>query len=117
MSRFDEKVKKYCEAARCLDPAPDPRLVARIARELGPAIFLVDQERVACSDPAEIGKIRETYLKEALGVEGEAEELDALIRDLCARMASRGCENYRVLLYLLLYRSVMEKRLSGKIES
>ncbi len=104
MSKFDEKVEKYVRASEALGLDLDRDLIAATARSLGPAIFLVDEETVVCSDPAEREKIRESFLKKRAGLEADDARIDRVIREICDKLGSAEYGQYRALVCAMLVR-------------
>ena len=102
MSRFEEKVRKYVRASEAMGLELDDALIAATARSLGPAIFLVDQEKVDCGDRADLAKIRESFLKKRAGLEVADAELDRAVNEICRDLGGTDQRIYRALVCAML---------------
>jgi D-serine deaminase-like pyridoxal phosphate-dependent protein len=58
-----------------------------------------DTRYVACSDPAELARVRDNFLKKKLGLNGG--DLDASIKAVCERMKSDNTKSRLTFYYLL----------------
>ncbi|WP_353662002.1 DUF2853 family protein [Hydrogenimonas sp. SS33] len=102
MSKLDEKIEKYTEACKKLDLDVSAELVEKVTRGLGPSIYNADAESVSCSDPDELARVRENFLKKKLGLGEDDATLDAAIKEVCEAMGSSNRNKYRALFYALL---------------
>ena len=102
MSKREEKIALYQKAADNLGLSLDPRLIEKVTLALGPSIYNKDAETVSCSDPAELERVRENFLKKKLELTLEDAALDAAIREVCETMGSANRQKYRALFYALL---------------
>lgn len=75
--------------------------VAGIVRHLGIALRSRDSSFVAASDPEELKRVRESWLKKKLGLPGSDSELDAAIKAVADKMKSDRMKE-RVTFYYLL---------------
>jgi outer membrane protein OmpA-like peptidoglycan-associated protein len=87
-------VKKYV-------PNADSNVVAGIVRYCGIALQNRDSSLVSFSDPAEVGRVRENYLKKKLGLTNSDAELNQAIAAVGERMKADRTKN-RVTVYYLL---------------
>lgn len=88
-------VQKYTENV-------DAAALAGIVKHLGIALRSKDSSLVAASDPEEMKRLRDGFLKKKLGLkETPDKELDALLKDVAKRMA-RVREKSRVTFCYLL---------------
>ena len=60
-----------------------------------------DTRYVACSDPAELDRVRENFLKKKLGLTDDDAKLDKVIADVCATMKAETRKS-RVTFYYLI---------------
>ena len=63
-----------------------------------------DSAQVSFTDPDEVGRVRENYLRKKLGVEGSDDELDAAIAEVGAEMQGDARKDRLVVYYLLAKR-------------
>ena len=54
-----EKLEQYTEELKNFDSNPDLELLGNIVDLLGPSIFNKDSETVACTDEAELWRVKE----------------------------------------------------------
>ena len=102
MSKLDEKIGKYTEACEKLGLDLSADLVEKVTRALGPSIYNADAESVSCSDPDELARVRENFLKKKLGLSDNDDTLDAAIKEVCEAMGTSNRNKYRALFYALL---------------
>jgi hypothetical protein len=91
---WDLDVKKYV-------PDADPKAIAGIVRHCGIALQSMDSSLVAFTDKAEVGRVRDSFLKGKLGLTNPDTELDAAIAAVGDRMKGDRTRN-RVTVYYLL---------------
>lgn len=91
---YIENVQKY---------APDATLetVAKIVKHLGIALSSKDASLVSCSDPSELERVRESWLKKKLALEQPDAELDASVSAICSAMSAEH-NKQRVTFYYLI---------------
>jgi Protein of unknown function (DUF2853) len=87
-------VKKYA-------PAADETAVAGIVKHLGIALHNRDGSLVATSDPEELKRVRESFLKKKLALTESDAQLDAAIHEVTAKMNGVH-DKSRVTVYYLL---------------
>jgi outer membrane protein OmpA-like peptidoglycan-associated protein len=87
-------VRKYA-------PGADPNVVAAIVRYCGIALQNRDSSLVSFSDPQEVGRVRENYLKKKLGLSNPDADLNKAIADVGETMKADRTKN-RVTVYYLL---------------
>ncbi len=87
-------VRKYA-------PDADDSVIAGIVRYCGIALRNVDSSLVSFSDPAELARVRNNFLKKKCGLTDPDDMLDAAIADVGERMKSDRTKN-RVTVYYLL---------------
>ncbi|WP_312165994.1 DUF2853 family protein [Phenylobacterium sp.] len=82
-------------------PNADSKVIDAIVRYCGIALQNRDSSLVSFSDPAEVGRVRENYLKKKLGLTLSDADLDDAIADVGERMRGDPTKN-RVTVYYLL---------------
>jgi hypothetical protein len=79
----------------------DAAAIKGIVNYLGIALQNRDSSLVAASDPEELKRVRENFMKKKLGLTQTDDELDAALKAVATRMASEREKN-RVTVYYLL---------------
>jgi len=102
MSKLEEKIEKYTEAAKKLNLGLSADLIRKVTSKLGPSIYNPDAETVSCSDADELIRVRDNFLKGKLGLNKPADELEAAIQDVCEKMGKSNPRKYRALFYAML---------------
>jgi hypothetical protein len=92
---------EYVTDARKYAPAPDEAAVGGIAKHLGIALRNRDASVVAGTDPEELKRVRESFLRKKLGLAQSDAELDAAIKDVLHKLQGVR-EKHRVTVYYLL---------------
>jgi len=87
-------IKKYVSAI-------DEAAVAGIVKHLGIALRGKDSSLVAASDPSEMGRVRDSFLKKKLALTESDTHLDAAVKEITDRMKAVR-EKSRVTVYYLL---------------
>jgi hypothetical protein len=87
-------VKKYA-------PNADDKAIAGIVRHCGIALQKRDSSLVAFSDKAEVGRVRDNFLKKKLGLTASDAELDKAVAAVGETMKGSHNKN-RVTVYYLL---------------
>jgi len=100
MSKFDEKLELYSKKLKEIEPNFDAELLRKVTKGLGPSIYKLDAEAIACSDKKETERVRENFLKKKLGLTLPDEELDKAIKEVCEKFGRS--KKYRALVYYLL---------------
>ncbi len=75
--------------------------VAKIVKHLGIALRSRDASLVSCSDPSELARVRESWLKKKLALTDADADLDAAISGICTTLAGDNTKE-RVTFYYLL---------------
>lgn len=94
MAEYSDDIKKY---VRNIDEAA----VKGIVKHLGIALRSRDASLVACTDPAELGRVRDSFLKKKLGLTDSDSNLDNAIQAICEQMKD-SVKKSRVTFYYLL---------------
>ena len=87
-------VKKYVSAV-------DEAAVAGIVKHLGIALRSRDASLVAGSDPAELKRLREGFLKKKLALADSDADLDAAMKDVMTKMKGARDKSRVTVCYLL----------------
>jgi outer membrane protein OmpA-like peptidoglycan-associated protein/ferritin-like metal-binding protein YciE len=79
----------------------DTAAVKGIVKYLGIALYNRDSSLVAASDPSELKRVRDSFMKKKLGLMQTDAELDAVLKDVMTTMSGEHNKN-RVTVYYLL---------------
>lgn len=82
-------------------PEATEDVVAKIVKHLGIALTSKDGSLVSCSDPSELERVRESWLKKKLALTDTDADLDASISAVCTAMKDDTSKS-RVTFYYLL---------------
>jgi len=99
-NKFDKEIQRYLAQGKELGIDMDLELLTKIARDLGPSIYLKDASMVACSDPKELERVKVNFVEKKLGVSGK--EADELIEMACNGMR-KSKKKSRAVFYYILY--------------
>jgi hypothetical protein len=91
---YAANVRKY--AATLNAPA-----LAGIVRHLGIALRSKDSSLVAASDPEELKRMRDSFMKKKLGLSQSDADLDAALKEVMARMGAEREKSRVTVCYLL----------------
>lgn len=104
MSKFDEKMEAYRKALSSVKKgAADDALLTKVAKGLGPSIYLKDASLVSCSDDKELDRVKTNFLKKKLGMKDEG-KMDAAIKAVCGTYTDN--HKYRAVFYYLLVKNL-----------
>ncbi|NGF56074.1 DUF2853 family protein [Parapedobacter sp. SGR-10] len=101
MSKLEEKIAAYVAEAKKLKLDLDEKLIAAVAKGLGPSIYNADAETVAASDKAELDRLKANFLVKKLGLKDDA-KLDQAIEEVIEAVGKSNKNKYRVIVYALL---------------
>ncbi len=103
MSKFDEAVSKYQDAIsnNGLMSTVNDDLLRKIAKSLGPSIYLADASLVSCSDQEELDRVKNNFLIKKLGM-ADGSELDDAIKSVCEKYAGSRQKHRAVFYYMLV---------------
>lgn len=94
MTDYAQDIQKYTQNV-------DQNVISGIVKHLGIALRSRNASLVSCSNPVELERIRESFLKKKLGLTHSDRELDEAILTVCNQM--KGIKNKsRVTFYYLL---------------
>lgn len=96
----EQPMSDYLANVRKFDAGADEEVVAKIVRHLGIALRNRDSANVACSDKAELDRVRQSWCMKKLGVSDAAAADDAIAR-ACEAMTGDRSKN-RVTFYYLV---------------
>lgn len=100
MSKFDEMMGKYTDALKSNGKsAVDADLLTKVAKGLGPSIYLRDASMVSCTDQTELDRVKANFLVKKLGMTDDA-AMDAAIKSVCAEYNSN--QRLRAVFYYML---------------
>ncbi len=100
MSKFDEMMVKYQDALKSTGKsAVNADQLTKVAKGLGPSIYLRDASMVSCSDQNELDRVKANFLTKKLGMTDEA-AMDAAIKSVCAEYNSN--QKLRAVFYYML---------------
>lgn len=106
MSKFDEKMALYEKAA----PGADSDLLRKVAKGLGPSIYLKDASLVSCSDQSELDRVKTNFLTKKLGISDDA-AMDAAIKAVCEDYNERM--KHRAVFYYKLVKNLGKESIYG----
>jgi Protein of unknown function (DUF2853) len=103
MSKFDECMAKYTSSisAQSVAVTVNEALLTKVAKGLGPSIYLGDASMVSCSDQNELDRVKNNFLIKKMGLADSA-KLDAAIKTVCDQMGSGNRTKHRAVFYYLL---------------
>lgn len=102
MSKLDEAVAEATATLKkCGVDDPDLDLLRAVTKGLGPSAYGGDGEVVACSDDAELARIRTNFLVKKLGLSDAEATMDS-VQAVCAQMKPAGSHKKRTAFYYLL---------------
>jgi len=87
----------------------DAKLVTSIAKSLGPSLYKKDSEKVACSDPKELERVKKNFCIKKLGA-SDTPKLDDIIKEVCSDMGAKNRNKYRVIFYYLLVKKLKKSK-------
>jgi small subunit ribosomal protein S1 len=102
MSKLQEKIELYTEAAEKLGIELNADLFKLVTKGLGPSIYKEDSELVSSSNKDELETVKKNFLIKKLGLEHNEEVFDAAIAKVIDTLGSGNKKKYRALFYYLL---------------
>ena len=93
--------KDYAADVKKFATNVDEEAVAGIVRHCGIALRSADASLVGCSQPKELERVRDSFLKKKLALTDSDEELDKAIKEVCKTM-QKARQKQRVTFYYLL---------------
>jgi hypothetical protein len=101
MSKFDDAIEVYKKSMESLSIPCDEALLKKVAKGLGPSIYLKDASLVSGSDAEEIARVKNNFLIKKLGL-ADGPELDAAITGVIEKMGTSNRSKHRAIFYYLL---------------
>ena len=92
---YVENVKKYASSY-------NEAALQKVVNHLGIALKNRDSSLVSCSDPSELERVREKWLKKKFELTASDDDLDAAIQEVCEIMKDEKSNKSRVTFYYLL---------------
>jgi hypothetical protein len=106
MSKFDEKIAIYMgEFTKIGKSSIDQALFTKVAKALGPSIYLEDASRVSCADKAETDRLKERFLIGKMGLT-DGKNLDDAIKTVCDELGSANKNKFRAMFHYLLVKKL-----------
>jgi len=94
----------YFNDVKRYDPFANEDLIRKIVNHCGIALRSEDARYVACSDETERNRVRDSWMKKKLGLEGTDTDLDKSVQNVCSIM-QRDTRKNRVTFYYLIAKS------------
>jgi small subunit ribosomal protein S1 len=116
MSKLQEKIDLYTEAAEKLSIAIEADLFKLVTKGLGPSIYKEDSELVSSSNQTELETVKKNFLIKKLGLEKDDAELDAIIQKVIDIIGSGNKKKYRALFYYLLVKETGKESVYDVVE-
>lgn len=111
MSKFDDKLALYNKSmAENTKTAVDGDLLRKVAKGLGPSIYLKDASLVSCNDETELTRVKTNFLIKKLGLSDEG-EMDSAIKAVCDEYSARM--KHRPVFYYLLVKKLGKESIYG----
>jgi Protein of unknown function (DUF2853) len=104
MSKFDEAIEKYKGSlgnVQGIVGGVDEDMLKKVAKSLGPSIYLGDASLVSCSDQTELDRVKNNFLIKKLSL-ADGAELDTAIKGVCDQLGSSNKSKHRAVFYYLL---------------
>src|SRR5690606_20188948 len=101
MSKLEEKITAYVAEAKKLNLSLDEKLIAAVAKGLGPSIYNADAETIASSDQAELDHVKNNFLVKKLGLT-DSPALESAIDVVIEQVGKSNSNKYRAIVYALL---------------
>ena len=99
MSKFDEAFAGYEKDLKEMGHKYDADLLRKVAKGLGPSIYLKDASLVSCTDETETERVKTNYVVKKLGLAGDA-KADKAIKEVCDMYKSK--QRKRAVFYYLV---------------
>ena len=103
MSKFDEAFDKYKDALSThgLMNTVNEDLLKKVAKGLGPSIYLKDASLVSCSDQTELDRVKANFLIKKMGL-ADGSKLDDAIKSVCEKYSASKNKHRAVFYYMLV---------------
>lgn len=107
MSKFDEAIADCKTQMADTGIDCDEKLLAAIAKGLGPSLYNRDANLVAASDSTELSNVKTRFISRKLGVEGP--EADAALAYAIERIGASTRNKLRPVFYYLIVRHLQKE--------
>jgi hypothetical protein len=113
MSKRDDLIQKYAADLRdkCGEE-PDMDLLTKVTIALGPSIYDADAGTVSSGDPAELDRVKKSFLIGKLGLE-DGPELDAALDKAVETYGRSNRQKHRAVIHYLLARHFGKEAVFG----
>lgn len=103
MSKFEAAIEDYkAKMGSC-----DEELLRKVAKGLGPSIYLKDASLVSCSDQTELDRVKANFLIKKHGL-ADGENLDKAIAEVCEAMKGDRQKKRAIFYYHLVTKLGLE---------
>lgn len=109
MSKFDEAIALYKEEMKKLKISVDEELLHGVTKSLGPSIYSEDSNKVSCSDPEELARVKKNFMIKKLDLD-DSPSLDDHIKAVCEEMGTSNRRKFRAIFYYLIVQKFKNKR-------
>ena len=110
MSKFDEAIELYKKEMDKLGISNvDAELLHGITKSLGPSIYSEDSNKVSCSDPDELARVKNNFMIKKLGLDDNG-SLDDHVKAVCQEMGTSNRRKFRAIFYYLIVQKFESKR-------
>ena len=109
MSKFDEAIALYKEEMKKMKISIDEELLHVITKSLGPSIYSEDSNKVSCSDPEELARVKKNFMIKKLGLD-DSPTLDDHVKAVCEELGTTNRRKFRAIFYYLIVQKYKGKR-------
>lgn len=113
MSKFDEKMEIYKSSVKELGLSISDDLLTKVAKGLGPSIYLGDASLVSGSDKEELDRVKNNFLIRKLGL-ADGPELDKALVEVVEKMGKGNRSKHRAIFYALLVQKFKKESVYNK---
>ena len=104
MNQFEERLEQYKTMATKLNLGISDDLLQRATKSLGPSIYDLDTEVIACGQKDELEALKKNFLRKQLALTDDEAVLDKAIDEVCEEMGRSNSVKFRAIFYILLTR-------------
>lgn len=112
MSKFDDCMEKYRASFAEMKTEFDDALLTKVAKGLGPSIYLKDASTIAGSDQKELDTVKNNFLIKKLGLT-DGPELDSAIQEVIEKFGKSNKNKHRAVFYYLLAKKFGKESIYG----
>jgi len=110
MSKFDDCFAGYEADLKEMGHKYDVDLLRKVAKGLGPSIYLKDASLVSCGDQSETDRVKTNYVVKKLGMANDA-KADAAVKAVCDEYKSK--RRKRAVFYYLVCEKLGGQKVYG----